>query len=227
MADNRQIKDGLGNIFTLRMRDISSAGDGSVQCSIVRATPYPLDYGPGGEYQHYAASGVMAQAMPDNSVIYAFRWPAPTMLALIWKVKITAWSVTAFAGGFVAFNIYAARNYTAIGTGGLTADLTGNNNKLRTSMASSGASIAYANTGGLAPGTRTLDTAPLDSWIAPATAAGVPFLDSPMTIFDKQVGEQHPLLLAQNEGFVITAKVPNDGTWSFGVTTRWDEVANF
>ncbi|HEY2243450.1 MAG TPA: hypothetical protein VGH47_04400 [Xanthobacteraceae bacterium] len=227
MADNKQIKDGLGNVFTIRMRDISAAGDGSVQRSMILTSPYPLDYGPGGEYQHYAASGVMAAAMPDNSPIYAFRWPVSTMYALIWRVKVTAWSVTAFAGGFVAFNIYAARSFTAIGSGGLAADLSGNNNKLRTSMASSASSIAYSNTGGMTPGTRTLDAAPMDSWVAPATAAGVPFLDSPMVIFDKQLGEQHPLLLAQNEGFVVTAKVPNDGTWSFGVTTRWDELSNY
>jgi hypothetical protein len=35
------------------------------------------------------------------------------------------------------------------------------------------------------------------------------------------------LLLAQNEGFVVRATVPATGTWQFGVTVVWTEVASY
>jgi hypothetical protein len=228
MADNKQIKDGLGNVFTLRMRDISQLSDGSVMQSIVHSSLYPLDYGGGGIFQHVAKSGVMAAMVPPGSSIYAFRWPSAGMLALIWRMRLMAWTVTAFSGGLATFDLFAARAFTAGPTGGIPADLSGENNQLRTSMAASSASIMYANTGALTPGIRTLDAAPMESFtaLAPITDNTL-FPNEPIILFEKEKSD-HPLLLAQNEGFVIQASVPqSNSTWQFAVTLEWNEVQQF
>ena len=59
MPDNKLIKDALGQSFTIRMRDISAGGDGSIQRSMIFTTGYPIDYGTGGSYRDAARSGSM------------------------------------------------------------------------------------------------------------------------------------------------------------------------
>jgi hypothetical protein len=224
--DNKQIKDGLGNVFTIRMRDVGPLQDGSMQRSMIFSTPYPLDYGGGGIFQHCAQSGVMAPGMVSAGSLYAFRWPSAGMSALIFRVRLAVVAVQAFSGGVATFSIYAARQFTAGPSGGISAQFGGDNNQLRSSMAASAASIMVANTGALTPGTRVLDAAPLDSVIVAApTNPNTPFLNA--TLFQKQQGE-HPLFLAQNEGFVIVGSVPlSNTTWQFSVTTEWAEVQTF
>jgi hypothetical protein len=45
-------------------------------------------------------------------------------------------------------------------------------------------------------------------------------------MFDQRPGE-HPLVLAQNEGFVIQATVPATGVWFFAVKVDWVEIATY
>jgi hypothetical protein len=228
MADNKQIKDGLGNIFTIRMKDISALLDGSVQRSMIYASLYPLDYGSGGSFQHVAKSGVIAAMMPANSPIYSFRWPAAGMMALIWRIRMMAWTVTAFSGGLTTFDLFAARNFTASDTGGRAASLAGDNNQLRTDMSASGAAISWSDTSALIPGTRTLDLAPMESLFTPApTADNTLFQLEPLLLFQKDKSD-HPLVLGHNEGFVIRSSVPaTTSTWAFSITLEWDEVQNY
>ena len=228
MADNKQIKDGLGNVFTLRMKDISPLLDGSVQRSMIYASLYPLDYGSGGIFQHVAKSGVIAAMLPASSTIYSFRWASPGTVALIWRMRLMAWTVTAFSGGIASFDLYAARSFTTFDSGGNLANLTGDNNQLRTSMASSSATIAWSATAALNPGTRTLDAAPMESLSTPAPATDNSlFQIEPLLLFQKDKAD-HPLVLANNEGFVITASVPQtNSTWAFSVTLEWNEVQSY
>jgi hypothetical protein len=228
MADNKQIKDGLGNIFTIRMRDISPLSDGSVQRSMIYSTLYPLDYGSGGSFQHVAKSGVMAALLPANSPIYSFRWVSTGMLALVWRVRMLAWTITAFSGGLALFDLYAARNFTAPDGGGNAANFIGDSNQLRTGMASSISEIAWSNTSTLNAGTRTLDTAPLGSLSTPAPSTNNSlFKIEPLLLFNKDKSD-HPLVLAGDEGFVIMASVPlTNSTWMFNVTLEWDEVQSY
>jgi hypothetical protein len=225
MADNKQIKDGLGNIFTIRMKDISQLLDGSLQRSMVYASLYPLDYGAGGIFQHVAKSGTIAAMLPVNSSIYSFRWSSPGMFALIWRMRMMAWTVTAFSGGLASFDLYVARDFTAPDSGGKFANLSGNSNQMRTSMASSGAAISWSDAAALNPGTRTFDAAPIESLAAPApTTNNALFQIEPLLLFQKDKAD-HPLVLANNEGFVITGSVPQtNSTWAFTVTLEWNEV---
>jgi hypothetical protein len=226
MADNKLIKDGIGDTFTLRMRDISAGGDGSIQRSMLFATPYPLDYGTGGIYQHCAKSGVIAAGLAANAPIYSFQWPA-TLLALINRVRINAWTNVGFAAGVATFDMFIARGFTVADGGGNEANLVGGGGRLRTSMANSQAIIMCATTAALTPGTRTLDPDAVDTRVAAAPTTGnTPLFPSAVTLFEKLQGE-HPLFLAPDEGFVIRASVPGTGTWQFKVTTEWDEVVLF
>jgi hypothetical protein len=228
MPDNRQIKDGLGNIFTIRMRDISPLLDGSVQRSMVYSSLYPLDYGAGGIFQHVAKSGTIAAMLPVNSPIYSFRWTSSGMFALVWRIRMMAWTVTAFSGGLATFDLFAARGFTAADSGGLTANLAGENNQLRTSMASSSASIMYASATALTAGTRVVDAAPMESFTALApTTDNTLFPLDPIILFQKDKSD-HPLFLAANEGFIIRASVPQTtSTWAFAVTAEWNEVQSY
>src|SRR5262245_47841538 len=155
MSDNKQIKDGLGNLFSIRMRDRS--GDGVLMQSVVLASLLPLEYGVGGMFQYTAKSGVMAANMVGDSPIYSFRYPVAMPLCLVRRVRINAWALTAFAAGIAKFELYTARAFTLPDTGGAAAVLTGDNAKMRTSMSATNATIQYANTAALTPGTRTLD----------------------------------------------------------------------
>jgi hypothetical protein len=226
--DNKQIKDGVGNLFTLRMRDLSATGDGSLQRSMILASAYPLDYGAGGMFQHCGKSGIMAAGLAAAAPIYAFHWPA-NLTALVRRVRVSAWTLgTAFSAGLATFDLYTARDFTAQYGAGTVANLSGEAAQLRTSMAPSLAEIMYAATATLTPGTRTLDPDPLESRVATApTTANTPFTAAgALTLCEKQQGE-HPLLLVANEGFVIRATVPATGVWSFAVTTEWDEIGIF
>ena len=164
MSDNKQLKDGVGNLFGLRLSDRSAFGDGTLVQTMVLSTGRPIDYGTGGCFQHCGKSSVIPVGLAANAPIYAFQWPS-TLLALIRRVRLSAWSLgTGFTSGLATFDLYAARPFTAQYTGGTFANLSGGGGKMRSSlMAPSLASVTYTATTALVPGTRTLDPDPLNS----------------------------------------------------------------
>jgi hypothetical protein len=232
MTDNKQIKDGLGNLFTIRMRDLSAASDGTVQRSMVMAQLSPVDYGAGGSYHRTSKSGKMSANAAASSPIYSFQWPSVTSLALIRRIRLSAWSVdVGFVAGLLTFDLVTARAFTAQMAGGTQANLGGNSGKLRTSMGSSQANVVYANTAPLTGGTFTPDPGPgtTDTWATEVGANPYTLITPgpmPVKLFEKAQGEM-PLLLAQNEGFIVEATVPQNGTWSFTLTSEWEEVSNY
>jgi hypothetical protein len=231
MPDNRQIKDGLGNLFTIRMRDLSSAHDGTVQRSMIFATPYPVDYGIGGIYQHCARASGDIQANLTSAPIYAFRYAsggANPLLALLTKIDISAWTTTnGFLPGVCRFSLWPARPFPTQDTGGIVANLSGNTSRLATSMASPLASIVYSAGPPLGTTTdgRTLDGEPMASrTVAAPTQANTPF--EPFRLFEKLAGD-HPHLIGNAEGFIISSTVPPGGSWQFAITAQWAEVPQF
>lgn len=229
-SDNRLIRDGNSNLFTNRMKDISTAQDGSIQRSLILSSPYPVDYGAaaglGGCYQHVAKSGSMVAGLAANAPIFSMRHSqvTPNLYALLRRVRINAWSLgTGFTAGIATFDMYVARSFTASDTGG-AAD-TGPS-KLRFAMSSSVmADIRHSSTATLTAGTRTLDANPIATWnVGVGTATNTTFSATPHTLFER-LADHHPLLLANNEGIVIQATVPATGVWAFQITPEWDEVA--
>lgn len=197
----------------------------------LRVTLRPTDFGSLGEYQISLLSGTMAAGLTANSEILQARWTDATRLCVIKKLILDgmAGSATAFTAGFAKIDAMIARSWTADGSGGTAATITGNNNKLRTSHGTTlfGA-IRAASTGALTAGTKTLDTQAFGQ-VAFSIGTGVSVIYAGRTALfgDVAEGTSHPIILAQNEGIVSRASVPATGTWQFGLTLGWSEVTAF
>ncbi len=191
-----------------------------------------------GTYETYGfrlagASGAMAAGLAAASPIFAFRNSTASRKLRILAVNLNASvGATGFTAGAALFSMFVARTYSASDTGGtaLSALSAGNNsNKLRTAQTSSfiltgGGDVRIASTGTLTAGTRTLDANPVGNIVCPAGAAGTVMIQDTPVYSDYTTLYGVPLVLAQNEGFVITATVPATGTWQFGVNVLWAEV---
>lgn len=224
--DNVAIDDANGLPYKLRSKDVSAAQDGSLQRSLVLAAGYPIDYGNGGCFQLTSKSGSMAAGLAANSPIYSFRWTSATFNAVVRRVRLSAWSLgTGFTAGMATFDMFVSRVWTVADTGGVVDTISSPNGKLRASMgATLLPEIRHSSTATLTAGTRNRDAQPVDSWnIGVGSSLNTAFNPTPMKLFERLIGE-HPLVLAQNEGFVIQATVPATGVWAFAITPEWDEV---
>jgi hypothetical protein len=204
----------------------------------LRVTARPIDYGALGFYQVGAVSGTMAAALGANSEIYQFRWPDATRFACPYSITTSAGAnVAATAAALNAFHLTQARSWSAAGTGGTRFTMTGNTGKLRTSMGTSLVNdIGIATTAALVAGTKTLDATNTTSIAvgigtgAITTAINLQLIDPRTPLFDCSQSGNHPIVYAQNEGFVVRVgsnAFPATMTWHFGVTAAWAEVAAF
>lgn len=204
-----------------------------------RTTSRPIDYGAGGVYSLAATSGTMAVSLGANAEIYQWRYvTAASRVAAVYYCAITAGAnVAASTSVLQAFKMTAARGWTGIGTGGTRLTLTGNNAKLRTSMATSEVNDAgISTTAALTAGTKTLDTQDLGS-TAFGVGTGAITVDTDLTLirgvrplFDAYEEGCHPYICANQEGFVIRTGVnamPAGMTWNFSVVVKWAEVPTF
>lgn len=196
----------------------------------LRATLRPIDYGSFGSYRVSGLSGTMAAGLAANSEIFQFRWTDATRLCVVTSVLFDglSGSATAFAAGFANVQMLIARSWTADGSGGSTLSLAGNNQKMRSSMNTTlvgGSRIA--STAALSAGTKTLDVQPIGQYSAAiGTGTSVQWIPQ-FDLFHMDPGGESPLLLTQNEGFVVRATVPATGTWQFGVTVAWTECGSY
>lgn len=196
----------------------------------VRITNRPIDYGALGFYAIGLATGTMAAGLAAASEIFQARWTDATRFAAVYNIGCDgAGGIAAFTAGFTRMEAVIARAWTADGSGGTAATITGNNNKLRTSMGTTlfGA-IRAASTAALTAGTKTLDTQGIGSIISATTAtAGDQVLPNEELFSATSHVDNHPIVLAQNEGVVIRATVPATGTWTGGVSMRWAELTAY
>ncbi len=203
----------------------------------LRVRNAPLDTGALGHYRLSMATGTIAAALAANAELFQFRWTDATRLCAIQKIMISAGAIAAAtAAAAVTLEAAVARAFTVAGTGGATATLTGNNQKDRTSMGTTLLGEArIATTAALGAGTKVLDS----QGIGNATigiGTGAITVTHNLTLIDRidlleQDGiEQHPLVLAANEGFVIKNGAviwPATLTWALGVTVVWAEIAAY
>jgi len=196
----------------------------------VRTTLRPIDHGSFGSYRMSQLSGTMAAGLTANSEIFQFRWSDATRLCVVTSVVFDglSGSSTAFTAGFGKVDMVAARSWTADGSGGTAATITGNNQKLRSNMGTTLLGAArIASTAALTAGTKTLDSQPLGQYsMAIGTGTSIQWVPQ-FDLFHIDPGGECPLILAQNEGFVVRATVPATGTWQFGVTVCWTELASY
>jgi len=194
-----------------------------------RVTTRPNDVGALGSYEIAEVSGTMAAGLAGGSPIYSFR-NSTTNLYVVRSVYMSAGNAgTAFAAGVASFKMIVARTFSVSDSGGTAIAVTTNNGKMRTSHATSGlADARIASTGTLTAGTRTLDATAIGAILAPiSTTASIVMIPANTKIFDAGQPNEYPLVLAQNEGFIITANVPATGTWSFAVNVEWDELSTY
>lgn len=214
---------------------IQMQGNGGVTAEVesntraLRSVLRPTDFGALGVYQATHVSGVMAAGLAASAEIFQLRWTHASNLCLIRQVQISAASDTvAFTAGRGNFNLAVARSWTADGSGGTAMTLTGNNQKLRTSMGTTlmGA-IRGASTAALTAGTKTLDTQALSSVQVVCPAAAATLMLGQIDMINPESESEYPIVLAQNEGIVIRATVAATGTWGFSVNIKWMELASY
>jgi len=187
----------------------------------------PIAGGLLGAYSKSMQSGTIAAGLAANSPVYSFRYGG-SGIAVIRRVSVSVAQLTGSAGGLASLQMFNARAFTASDTGGTAGTLTGNNGKLRTSLATTAVSqIMIANTGTNTAGTRTLDTDPMAGIVvALTTTANTGMLNQSVLYEPGQAGD-YPLELANNEGFVIQMTVPATGTEVLQVRVDWEEYSAF
>ena len=201
----------------------------------IRTTLRPTDDGSLGHYSYGGFTGVIPAALAVNSEIFQFRWTDATRLCIISEIRISACvSTTFFAAGVpVQIDLVKATAWSVAGSGGTRVSPAALLKK-RTSMGSSlvaASDIGIATTAALTAGTKTLEGTSMATLLAPGpiTASLNGQIIAPGTILMQNLpGEEHPLVLAQNEGFVIrSVAVPGTGTWQATIQVDWAEVAAF
>lgn len=201
-----------------------------------RITSRPVDHGTLGAYSYGAITGILPAALAANSEIFQFRWTDATRLAVIRKIRFhAAVSTTFFAAGVpMQIDLVKSTAWSAAGTGG-TALTPAALLKLRTNMGNSllvAGDVRVATTAALGAGTKTLEGASLSTLVAgcPITASlNGTIIEAGTILWQAEVSDgEHPLVLAQNEGFSIrSVAVPATGTWTAGITVNWAEVTQY
>lgn len=179
-----------------------------------------------------ATTGVIAPGLPASSEIFQFRWAPGTgqnrcrILCVQLSAAVDATGFGASAASAV-FDMTVARGWTAAGTGGTVVTPTGNSNKLRTtqnpSLFSLGGEVRVATTAALTAGTKTLDAQPVGNIVGGAGAAGTTMV-YPIPLYVDWAAYGIPLVLANQEGFVVRATVPATGAFKAGIWVSYVEI---
>jgi hypothetical protein len=204
----------------------------------LRVTARPVNYGALGMYRVGAISGTMAAALGAGAELFQFRWPDASNLALLYKLSISAGAnVAATAAAIVGFVMSKCTAWTAAGSGGTRLTLTTPNAKLRNSMGAPLVNdMGISTTAGLTAGTKTIDTTNMGALAfgigtgAITTSLPLSFVPPESKLFDAYGEGMHPLVMVQNEGFIIrngAVAFPATMTWNFAVNCVWAEAAAF
>lgn len=183
-----------------------------------------------GSYQVSAATGAIT-TLAANGAIFSFRYaPGLGQLCVIKRVSISFICSTGFtAGQSMGFGMFVARSFIASDSVGTAISLVGNNNKNITKQVTSGVVDArISTTAVLTAGTRTLDTQPiaLTQFYAPTTTAGTLLPNTNLVSYNTN---DYPLVLQNNEGFVITNQIlmGAGGVGNAVVNVEWFETSSF
>lgn len=192
----------------------------------------PQDHGWFGHYSVGLSSGVMAAALGANTELVQFRWSDASRYAVIRKIRLSACvSTTFFANGVPwQVDLVKCHTWTGAGSGGTAAGILGGLKK-RQNMGASlvlAGDIRVSSTAGLTAGTKVLDGTPLGVIVAPCPTAapnGTMVADDTVLWQSEAHDGEHPLVLHQNEGFVIrNVAIQALGVWQFRVQIDWAEV---
>jgi hypothetical protein len=209
----------------------------------MRASLRPLDHGSLGHYRLAMNTTSIGASLAASGELFHFRWTDSTNLAVIQKILVSAGAnVAAGAAALITLEAIIARAWTADGSGGTAATMTGNNNKVRTShstslISGSSGTIRCATTAALTAGTKSLDSQAIGN-VTIGLGTGAISTTPNFTLIPKidllevdADGSIHPIVLANQEGFVIrngaSVAWPTLMTWCLGVTVVWAEVSAY
>lgn len=179
--------------------------------------------------------GGATTAINAGDTILSLRTGTGTGLTVLLRIRVASFQSVAFAttGVIGVLDTWIARNFTASDSGGIAADLTGNNAKARTSDPSSTlADLRIANTAALTVGTRTLDAQSYGCTNTVSSTTTRIVSVSGGTVLNSGSGTfipstSNPLVLAANEGIVVRhsqTNYPATGTLLYAITVCWMEL---
>ncbi len=198
----------------------------------VRFTPRPIDHGAFGHYR-LVTTVALVVTQAANGTLFSFRWGDATRLCVVNKIRLSCMQTAAATATIMpSFEVVLARSFTASDSVGTAVTLTGNNMKKRTSMGTTLVTDIRkaAVAAGLTAGTRTLDA---DAIIQLPTNQSITTPNPNLYVAELEPGVSdgnHPLVLAQNEGFIVrgpTVVFGAAGTANLVVDVSWAEVASY
>ena len=204
---------------------------GGTSYRALRVEPRPLD---AGAFGHYRLSTTVALVVTQaaNGTLFSFRWGDATRLCAVNYIRLECQQTAAATATIApAFEVFQARSFTASDSAGTAITLTGNSFKKRTSFGSTLVTDIRksAVAAGLTVGTRTLDG---ESIMQMGTIQTITNVNT--TTYVKQVdfsdGTDHPLVFAQNEGFIVrgpTVVFGAAGTANLIVDVGWTELTSY
>lgn len=201
----------------------------------------PLPVGGGGAYRLSMTSGTIGASLGANSELFQFRYvTGASRVCLVYGVTVSASMIATPTAGTTPVNMQLvgkiARAWTADGTGGTAATLTGNNQKLRTSHTTSEVvSARMATTAALGAGTKTFDSQNFGGvtggiyFDLAAGDANNQLIPQTNLLGEFTGGMGFPLILANQEGFSVLSGValPATMTWNLVTNILWSEVDSF
>lgn len=190
-----------------------------------RVTQFPLDLE--GRYHFAEFTGLMT-GIAANGEILQMRWTDSSYLALIKYVRISYSVITGFtAAQELAFRADQVTGWSVDGSGGTSITPGATNLKRRMSYPQSKfVAIRIATTGALTAGTKTINTQAVVAAARKTLAAAATVQDSDFVAevnFDFEGG---PIILAQNEGFIVRNVIAMGagGTIRGMISVGWEEA---
>jgi hypothetical protein len=197
----------------------------------LRVTTRPQD---AGAFGHYRLSTTVALVVTQaaNGTLFSFRWGDASRICTVNYIRLEVQQTAAATATIApAFEVVVARSFTVSDSAGTALTLTGNSFKKRTSFGSTLVTDIRksALAAGLTAGTRTLDG---DAIMQVGTVQTITNVNT--TTYVKQLdftdGNDHPLVFAQNEGFIVrgpTVVFGAAGTANLIVDVGWTEATSY
>lgn len=165
-----------------------------------------------------------------GAILFSFRWSDATKNCRITRVRVAVNTTTAAsAAGMIDRDLVIVRGFTVADSGGTAITLTGNNQKMRTSQATTSVpGIQVLSGGALTAGTGTADAQAVGLMGKQGSATEpVGLTLVPEDLFAYNVGQNYPIILAANEG--VRVRIPTAMPASLAqrtmITIEWDEIA--
>ena len=197
----------------------------------LRTTVRPLD---AGAFGHYRLSTTVALVVTQaaNGTLFSFRWGDATRLCIPQFIRLEVQQTAAATATIApAFEVVIARSFSVSDSAGTALTLTGNSFKKRTSMGTTLVTDIRksAVAAGLTAGTRTLDG---EAILQVGTVQTITNVNTTTYVkaLDFTDGVDHPLVFAQNEGFIVrgpTVVFGAAGTANLMVDMGWAEATSY